>query len=136
LNYHDRGLCDATGAAGTTCSSARALADGQRITVSKVYMTETPRLQGGLSWNGRFSLSQSLSNVFGPQAGSLYAATPGVNNNYGSATKYSWTYGAEGITLWRAATTSGTLGSTARMWTITEHEGQRLVLGVYYSAVD
>jgi hypothetical protein len=136
LNYHDRALCDTTGAAGTTCSSARTLSDGQRITVSNVYMTETPRLQGGLSWSGRFSLSQSLSDPFGPAAGSLYAATPGANNEYGTATKYSWTYGAEDVTLWRAATTSGTLGSTARMWTVTEHANQRLLLGVYYSAVD
>ena len=136
LNYHDRAVCDATGATGTSCSSARTLTDGQQFTVSDVYMTETPRLQGGLSWSGKFSLSQSLSNMTGVQAGSLYAGVPGVNNVYGSATKYSWTYGAEDVTLWRAATTSGALGSTARLWTVTEHANQRLILGVYYSAVD
>ncbi|HEX6291885.1 MAG TPA: hypothetical protein VFZ66_22055 [Herpetosiphonaceae bacterium] len=137
LNYHDRGLCDSTGAAGTTCGSARTLADGQRITVDAVYMTETPRLQGGLSWSGKFSLSQSLSDSLGnAQAGSLYASVPGTNNVYGSTTRYSWTVGAEDVTLWRAATTSGTLGSSARVWTLTEHPGQRLLLGVYYSSVD
>jgi hypothetical protein len=135
LNYHDRGLCDTTGAPNTTCSSARTLADGQTTTVNDVYMTETPRLQGGLSWTGTFSLSQSLSDFTGAQAGSLYAAVPGVNNEYGTATKYTWTYGAEGVTLWRAATTSGILGSSARIWTLTEHPNQRLLLGVYYSAV-
>lgn len=136
LNYHDRGLCDPSDTAVTTCGSARTPADGQQITVSDVYMTETPRIQGGLSWSGKFNLSQSLSDASGPQAGSLYAAVPGTHNDYGGATKYSWTVGAEDVTLWRATTSSGALGSSARVWTVTEHPGQRLLLGVYYTSVD